>query len=156
MTDIIILNRFLTASVVSGVIATILMSFFISVVSKSSWIPMSMPSIIGRIFSKNANDAKFIGWLFHIIAGVIFAFVYVYFLNFFSVLSSPVAMLVGSAFGVLHGFSLFFMLLPSLAEHHPDKSVRSVGGALALVYFFAHIVYGTMVGSIAYTVYALV
>ena len=54
----------------------------------------------------------------------------------------------GLFIGFLHGFILSFILVTSVAEHHPLAEFREAGVGVALSHFLGHIIYGTLVGCI--------
>ena len=54
--------------------------------------------------------------------------------------------LAGVAAGAVHGYAVFFILIPLLAEHHPIEEVRGIGVGLSALYFLGHIFYGLTVG----------
>jgi len=55
-------------------------------------------------------------------------------------------LLLGSLIGFAHGLFVSFLLIVSVAEHHPLAKFRRVGFGVAITYLVAHVVYGFTIG----------
>lgn len=149
MNESLLLVNYLTSSLIAGVIGTSIMTLFVYVASRYGFTSIGIVQAVGSVVTGQV-DKKAIpaGAILHTFAGIAFAMLYT--LLFFSTpmhntpyLLAPLGALLGAA----HGFVMFFLLVPLLAENHPIKLVRDNGAKLALTYFFAHIVYGLTVGA---------
>ena len=148
MKDAYIISEFLFTGVSAGLIGTVVMSYFLVSVSRLPIMQIGLVSAIGSVFTDSMHAAKKLGWYIHFTAGLSFGLLYSLLLTFADVNLVYLNVPLGGAIGIVHGFTLFFLLVPTLAEHHRFEQVRDVGGAMALAYFFAHIMFGLAVGTV--------
>ncbi len=148
MNQITILFDILTTSIFAGLIATGVMTAFVYAAHRVGLTSIGMVDAVGSTITGSINKSSFqVGVMLHIAAGITFAMLYTL-LFYLTPLGSlrelfvPIAASVGAA----HGFVVFFILVPLLAEHHPIRSIREDGTKMALVYFFAHILFGLSLG----------
>jgi hypothetical protein len=122
---------------------------------------LSLPFLIGTIFTGERSSAHALGLLFYLLGGWLFAFVY-YFI-FASI--GRTGWELGLLLGAVHGAVLLVMLLPLLPHLHPRMASEYEGpggqrtlqppGFLALNYGYrtplttilAHAVYGAILGA---------
>jgi len=141
--------EFLLVAVSAGLLGTLAMSAVIYLAPKSLVGNIGLVSAIGSIFTGGGfQSARTIGTLVHISAGIAFATLYCLGFGILGIQSVPLSV-VGGLFGLAHGFVLFFILIPLLAEHHPVKSIREAGGGIGFAYLVAHIIFGLVVGGVA-------
>ena len=48
--------------------------------------------------------------------------------------------------GVFHGVAFGFLLVVTVAEHHPLEQYRNAGFEVAIAHFAGHVIYGILVG----------
>ncbi len=133
-------------SVVSGIIATLGMELFLRKITRSGLANADMVRAIGSIFTKSLDTAYRVGIIIHIISGIFFAFVYTLIISLVGVhgfLSSAGA---GLLIGFIHGAVVGFMLVVTVAEHHPLPEFREAGFSVAVAHWGAHLLYGLLVG----------
>jgi Mg/Co/Ni transporter MgtE len=82
----------------------------------------------------------------HILMGIGFAFVYY---GFLTLSSLPFNALTGLLLGSIHGVIAMLIVSILIMEHHPNSKYHNRGPATGLAQLGAHMVYGTVVGSVA-------
>lgn len=121
---------------------------------------MSLPFILGTIFTDDRDKAQLYGAVLHFINGFVFAFVYV---AIFDELHQA-TWWIGAIIGLAHGLLVLLLGLPVLPDLHPRMASERHGptptrllqppGFLGLHYgirtpivtIVAHIAYGAMLG----------
>lgn len=122
---------------------------------------MSIPFIVGTMFSGDRGRAGVYGFAGHVVFGWMFAFLYA--LAFES--WQRAAWWLGAAVGLVHGLAVLVALMPLLPGFHPRMASEQRGpeptraleppGFLALNYghrtplvaLLAHVVYGVILGA---------
>jgi uncharacterized membrane protein YagU involved in acid resistance len=143
-----------------GFLATVLLTATLAASQGIGWSRISIPFILGTMFTPDRNRATTIGLLVHFFNGWLFAFVYV--LVFESM--HRASWWLGAAGGFLHGLFVLLIVLPTLPAFHPRMATESYGptptrmlqppGFLALHYgrhtplatLVAHVGYGALLG----------
>jgi hypothetical protein len=121
---------------------------------------MSIPYLLGTIFTPDRSKAKVLGFFLHLVNGQIFALVYIALFHRVGEAGASWGLL----FGVAHAVVVLLVLLPLLAALHPRVAREDAGptqmrqleppGALALHYgastplwvVVGHAVYGVIFG----------
>ena len=122
---------------------------------------LSLPFLIGTMFTGDRSSAHALGLLFYLLGGWLFAFVY----YFIFAMVGHAGWLLGLGIGAAHGLVLLVMLLPMLPHLHPRMASEYQGpggqrtlqppGFLALNYGYrtplttilAHAIYGAILGA---------
>jgi uncharacterized membrane protein YagU involved in acid resistance len=122
---------------------------------------MSIPFIVGTMFTANRDRARVVGFLVHILNGWLFALLYA--LAFES--WRQATWWLGAGIGLVHGLAVLVAFMPVLPGFHPRMASEERGpeptrmleppGFLALNYgrrtpllvLFAHLVYGAIIGA---------
>lgn len=141
-----ILLSYVTAAITGGLFGTLCISVAIFAAGQAFHVSLRPLESIGTVFVRDKQMAVAIGSALHLFAGLAFAFVYALALQILALEKIWSYAGVGAAMGLCHGFVLFFVLIPPLAEHHPSDKVRARGPILALLIALAHILYGAAVG----------
>jgi uncharacterized membrane protein YagU involved in acid resistance len=146
-----------------GLVATTAMTTILLASQGLGLTRLSLPFLVGTVFTGNRDRAIVVGFIFYVIGGWIFAFLY--FLFFASI--QRATWWLGAVLGVLHGVFLLVCALPLLAHVHPRMASEHDGprrtymleppGFLALNYGFrtplttllAQAVYGATLGGLA-------
>lgn len=148
MNDLRIITHFLFVALCSGLFGLAMMSVVIRFAAQYKLTTTGPVQAIGSLFSGKLESAHALGWIVHVFASILFGMLYTIFLSAitppFPFLYIPISALLGAA----HGFVVFFLLIPGLAEHHPIAIVREEGSAISVLYVIAHIAYGTGVGAV--------
>lgn len=144
-----------------GFVATIALSSIMFVSQNLGLSRLSLPFLIGTMFTGDRHVANVIGFLFYMIGGWLFAFIY--YLLFASLGKSD--WLIGLIAGLIQGSFLLSVLLPLLPHMHPRMASPYDGptskrrleppGFLALHYGYrtplttiiAHMCYGAILGA---------
>lgn len=144
-----------------GFIATAAMSAVMFGSQRLGYSRLSLPFLIGTLFTGERSAANVAGMVFYLLGGWLFAFIY-YFI-FVSV--HQASWWFGALFGTLHALVLLTTLLPLLPYMHPRMASEYDGpnvrrrlqppGFLALHYGYrtplttvlAHALYGAILGA---------
>lgn len=145
-----------------GFVATIVLTTMMSGAQGLGWSRMSIPFILGTMFTPNRDRAPLVGFLVHLVAGWMFAALYAFgFENL-----GHATWELGAAGGLLHGTFVLVVgmsILPGLhprmaSERHGPTPTRALQppGFMALHYgkwtpliaLAAHLVYGAILGGL--------
>ncbi len=139
------LNTFLL-TIVAGVVGTAGMSLVMWLITISGIANAAMIRAIGSLFTKSYDNSFNPGLVIHFISGILFAFLYVILISIFDPNSMAAVIATGAMIGVFHGVAFTFLLVITVAEHHPLEQFRSAGFEVAIAHFFGHVIYGLLVG----------
>ena len=124
------------------------MSLVMWLITRSGLANADMIRAIGSIYTRSYSNALLPGFIMHFTAGIIFAFLYLVFLSLFSLGSVGAYIGMGAMTGVFHGLVVSFLLVVSVAEHHPLEQFQEAGSEVAVAHLFGHIIYGLIVGAV--------
>jgi hypothetical protein len=143
-----------------GFIATILLTTILTTCQGLNLTRMDIPYMLGTIFTSDRDKAKWMGFIFHVINGWVFALIY----SLTLILSGFNTIFYGMLLGLLHGCSILTVgmnVLPSVhprmadEQHGPDPTRQlEPPGFLALNYgrrtpvvtLAAHLLFGAVLG----------
>lgn len=143
-----------------GFAATLILSIIMAVSRPAGLTRIDLPFILGTMFTSNRNNAPWLGFLFHLMMGWIFACIYG--AAFES--SGLKTWWFGLAIGLVHGAFVLTIGLEILSFIHPRMATPFQGptptrqleppGFMALNYgkgtpivsLFAHLIYGLVLG----------
>jgi uncharacterized membrane protein YagU involved in acid resistance len=134
--------------VFAGLVGTLGMSLLMWFIHRSGIANADMIRAIGSMFTRSYENAFTPGLTIHFIVGSIIAFFYVLLINLFSPTTHIYSALAGAMIGLFHGVAFSFLLVISVAEHHPLEQFREAGFEVAIAHLAGHIVYGLIVGII--------
>ena len=130
----------------AGLAGTVAMMFFLLL---PRWLGRTHVDVIragGALVVGSGNRSAFpVGLGIHIAMGIGFAFVYSAFL---SLSSLPFNALTGLLLGSIHGVIAMLLVSILIMEHHPDPRYHDRGVFTGLAQLGAHMLYGTVVGSV--------
>jgi hypothetical protein len=151
----------MASAVVGGVLGTLVFSTIAKAASEMALTRMDLPLLLGTAATDNRRTARAIGFLFHLLLGILFAIAYA---EVFAVVGRS-SWAAGALLGVLHGIFtstiLVNVLLPivhprmATAEtaaneialiEPPGFLMLNYGRNTFLVTLVAHIAYGAVVG----------
>jgi hypothetical protein len=153
--------NFLPAPVITALFATLALTLLMSASQGLGWSRISLPYMIGTVFSARRSWATAIGFALHFALGLSFATLYLSAFTAWRHAGAP----LGAVLGLLHGFFVLMVGLEILAAFHPRMASRHHGptptrqleppGFLArnygwrtpLVTLLAHVVYGAILGA---------
>lgn len=138
--DLLLLTAFI------GIVATLGMTSFLWIITHLRIVDVDMVKAIGSIFTRSPENAFVPGLIIHFGAGIIFSFVYAYFLQIPEIHTLFGYTGAGMLLGFIHGFVTSFSLVVLVAEHHPVKRFQRAGFWVAVFHALAHIIYGLIVG----------
>ena len=143
-----------------GFVATIVLTTIMQGGQSLGLTRMSLPFIVGTMFTANRDRAGMIGFLVHVLNGWVFALLYA--LAFES--WHRATWWLGTGIGLVHGLAVLVTLMPVLPGFHPRMASEQSGpeptrmleppGFLALHYgrrtpllvLLAHVIYGAIIG----------
>jgi hypothetical protein len=106
-----------------GLIATVAMTTILQGSQGLGLSRLSLPFLVGTLFTPNRNRAVVIGFIAYVIGGWLFAMLY--FLFFASI--GRATWWLGTILGCIHGFLLLVGALPLLAYAHPRMASEHDG-----------------------------
>jgi len=132
--------------IVSGVIATGVMSLFLTFLHRAKVANTDMVRCVGSLVTRSENYAFQTGTVLHVIFGVGFALLYALVVTFAPVSNEIGLIMVCMALGFFHGLfmALFFTIV--VKEHHPLPHFRRAGFDVIIGYLLAHLIYGLSLG----------
>lgn len=134
--------------IVSGLIATALMSLFMELLTKSDIADADMIRAVGSIMTKSYEEAFKTGLMIQFGFGVFFAFIYFFIFGYFVSVNLFIAIMAGFAIGFFHGMVVSLGIIIIVAEHHPVERFRNAGFEVAVGHVAGHIIYGLTLGAI--------
>jgi hypothetical protein len=144
-----------------GFVATIVLTVILQGGQSLGLSRMSLPFMLGTMFTASRDRAAMVGFLVHLVAGWLFATIYA--LAFES--WHQATWWLGAGIGLVHGLAVLLVLTPVLPGFHPRMATEQRGpeptreleppGFLALNYgrgtplltLLAHLVYGAIIGA---------
>jgi hypothetical protein len=148
MSDISLIAEFMFVAVLAGIVATTGMTLFLYAVNASGASNADMLKAIGSLFTRSMESAFQAGVAFHAFAGLAFAMFYTIILNGLGIQGFLPCVAIGSFIGLAHGFAMSFILVVSVAEHHPLKVFREAGFGVAVIHLLGHVLYGALIGAV--------
>lgn len=144
-----------------GFVATIVLTAIMQGGQSLGLSRISLPFMLGTMFTASRDRAAMIGFLVHLVAGWLFAAIYA--LAFES--WQRATWWLGAGVGLVHGLAVLVVLMPVLPGFHPRMATEQRGpeptreleppGFLALHYgrrtplltLLAHLIYGAILGA---------
>ncbi len=144
-----------------GFLATVVMAITMEASQGLGLSRMSMPVILGTMFTADRRRAPIYGFVVHLVNGWAFAFVYA--LVFESL--GQASWWIGAILGGLHGLATLLLVVPLIPGLHPRMASETTGpeptraleppGFMALNYgrrtplvtLLAHVLYGVVMGA---------
>ena len=151
----------LSALLVVGLGATTILTTMMRASQALGLTRIDLPLVLGLFFTANRDRAKVYGFLFTLVNGWIFAFLYWAFFHYLGFAS----WWLGCLMGAVHGLFALVVVLPALPGVHPRMASDAAGpeptreleppGFLALNYgrhtplvtLGAHVIYGMILGA---------
>jgi hypothetical protein len=143
-----------------GALATAVLTLIMSASQGLGWSRMSLPYMIGTLFTPHRGQAMIVGFGVHFVLGVVIAALYALVFDDWG----RATVWLGALLGLLHGL---FMLIPGMqllpaihprmaSRHHGPTPTRQLeppgfmalnyGAQTPLVTLAAHVVYGAILG----------
>lgn len=151
----------IASAIVGGILGTLVLSTLIRAASELSLTRVDLPLLLGTAVTDNRRKARAIGYLFHLVLGVLFALLYA---GFFAVVGRS-SWWLGGVLGALHAIFtatiLVNVLLPLVHPRMatPETAANEImlieppgflmlnyGRSTFVVTLAAHIAYGVVVG----------
>jgi hypothetical protein len=135
-------------TIIAGLIGTGGMTLVMWLIHKSGMANADMVRAIGSIFSRNLDESLAPGLIIHFVVGSLIAFIYVILISLLNPTSVAATIGTGAMIGLFHGVAFCFLLVVSVAEHHPLEQFRNAGLEVALAHLVGHVIYGLLVGTV--------
>jgi hypothetical protein len=110
-----------------GFVATVVLTTMMSLSQGLGITRMSVPYLLGSMFSADRDRAKIIGFIIHLINGWLFALVYLF--AFHSL--HRATWWLGAAIGVVHGLFVLTLGMMTLPGLHPHMASERHGPSVA-------------------------
>ena len=149
------------AATIGGLAGTLVLTSLLRAASELRLTRVDLPFLLGTAVTADRQRAKLVGYLLHLVAGVLFSLAY--YVGFLGL--GRAGWLLGGAFGVIHGvFAMTGLVNVLLPVIHPRmgsslSSVESMalieapgflmlnyGRSTPVVTLIAHVIYGAIVG----------
>ncbi len=146
--------------IVWGFIATLVLTSLMAAAEHFRLTRMSLPLLLGTMFTANRDSAKATGFLMHVVNGWVFSLVYLVVFETFGTAS----VVYGAVAGFVHGMIVLSVVVPLLPGVHPRMAgeqqspidIRQLeppgfmgmhyGPRTPVAAIVAHIVYGAILG----------
>ena len=147
-----------------GLVGTLVLTTGLRIAAELGWTRMSIPLLLGTVFTADRSRAELVGYGLHFLNGLIFSFFY----GLVFVAIDEAGWLLGLLFGLVHagfaGGALVNILLPAVhprmgkpwsdAEEtplleSPGFMLGNYGRGTAAVTVVVHLAYGAIVGAFA-------
>lgn len=106
-----------------GFVGTVVLTGVMVFAQLVGWTRMDLPLMLGTILTPSIDHARVIGAVIHLAAGQVFALLYA--LAFWRLGRS--GLLIGGAFGLVHGLAALTLIIPFLPGIHPRMSSERSG-----------------------------
>ena len=134
--------------IISGLIATTLMSLFMELITKAGIADADMIRAVGSILTKSYEDSFQTGLIIQFGFGIFFSFIYFFIFGYFVPVNLGIAIMSGFAMGFFHGMVVSLGIVVVIAEHHPVEKFKNAGLGVAAGHVGGHIIYGLVLGAI--------
>jgi hypothetical protein len=151
----------LPSALAGGLLGTLVLSSVMRVAAEIGLTRMDLPLILGTMVTENRRRAKAIGYLFHLVLGLLFALAYGAFFAAIGESSWRLGAVLGAVHAVFVSSVLINVLLPVVHPRMgtPDTAANEIalieppgflmlnyGRATSIVTLVAHVVFGAIVG----------
>jgi len=156
----------LASAIAGGVLGTVVLSTLTKAASEMSLTRMDLPLLLGTAVTENRRKARAIGYVFHLILGILFALLYAGFFEIVGRSSWWMGALLGALHAIFTATVLVNVLLPTVHPRMatsetaaneialiepPGFLMLNYGRSSFLVTLAAHIAYGAVVGLVVRT-----
>ena len=138
--------EFLLKAVLAGLAGTIAMTLVMTLITRIGLANADMVRAIGSLVTRSLRRALPVGIALYTLGGLLFAVPYGVALTLLALKGVWPILGVSAVIGFAHGFVMSFVLVVSVAEHHPMEQFRDSGFGVAVAHIFGHIAYGLGVG----------
>ena len=156
----------IASAIAGGVLGTLVLSTLAKAASEMALTRMDLPLLLGTAVTDNRRKARAIGYVFHLILGILFAMLYAAFFQIVGHSSWWLGALLGALHAIFTATVLVNVLLPivhprmatsetaanefALIEP-PGFLMLNYGRSTFLVTLAAHIAYGAVVGLVVHS-----
>ncbi len=138
--------EFLICSIFAGLLGSGGMTLFLNLVTKLEITNAKMILAVGSLITKSTKNAMLVGWIIHLVSGIIFGIFYTFVITRLAPAIIGVIIGAGILLGFLHGLIASIGLVAVIAEQHPLKEFQDAGLDVALAHAVGHIIFGLIVG----------
>jgi hypothetical protein len=138
---------FLIQSVLAGIVGTVVMTLFLTVLKKMGVANADMVRALGSLLTRSYENSLKWGLILHFSAGAFFGLLYhAGVARLLQAQDTLKTVMFCTAFGIFHGAAVSLAIVVLVAEHHPLQRFRKAGFEVAAAYVIAHILFGLFTG----------
>lgn len=139
-------SSFWVTVLVAGVLGALVVEGVLWVIGRRGWARADMIVALGSLVTRRRENAFAVGLVIHLIASVLFAFVYAALMGKLGFTELPSSMMLGIGIGFVHGLVVSLGLVWVVAEQHPLEEYNEAGLAIGLSHLIAHVAFGAALG----------
>jgi len=124
------------------------MTLIMALITRTGLAKADMVRAIGSLVTRSLERSLPVGVALYTLGGLLFAILYATALSIVPVQGFWPSFGASTVLGFAHGFVMSFVLVVSVAEHHPVAEFRDSGFGVAAAHIFGHIAYGMGVGTV--------
>ncbi len=141
-------TEYIKIALIAGLLGTLSMTIVLYFINRSGFANSDMVRAIGSLFTKKYENSFIPGIIIHFLFGIIFAGIYGLIIDSLNPNGFTAVIGYGFGLGLFQGAAVGLLLTIAVAEHHPLEKFQKAGFTVAAAHWFAHIVYGLVVGLI--------
>lgn len=148
------MNVSVAGVIVAGIAGALAFSIFTGMARSMGMTKMSIEKMLGAMFGEGST-ATFMGWMMHLVSGIVFAVIYVLIFNF---LGTTNGWLYGAIIGLFHGLGVGAVLMPMMGAMHPAIKAGKLeapgffgintGSMTPMGIVVGHIIFGAVLGGV--------
>ncbi len=138
--------NYLLTSAAAGLLGVAALELAMWLMTSNGLARGNMIVALGGLLTRSRTNAFRVGLAAHLLAGVVFALLYVWGLRAAGLTHFPTVLAAGVGFGVVHGIFVSLMLVWVIADHHPLEEFKDADLAIGLSHVAGHMAYGMTVG----------
>ena len=139
-------EKFIWIVLIAGIIGTIGMTGLLEGITKSGIANADIVRAIGSLFTKSLESSFKVGIIIDLLAGIVFAAFYTFVIVSFEIHGLLSCIGACMLIGFVHGAVVSFLLVATVAEHHPLRQFQKTGFSVIIAHWAGHIFYGFIVG----------
>jgi hypothetical protein len=143
-----VIIQLLLEVIFAGLAGTVAMTLLMGLIGRAGLAEADMIRAIGSVFTGSLDRSLLVGVTLYTLGGIVFALLYALVLSFIPIEGFWPTFGVSTLLGFVHGFVMSFLLVVTVAEHHPVERFRDAGFSVAFAHLLGHVAYGAAVGAV--------
>jgi uncharacterized membrane protein YagU involved in acid resistance len=128
-------------AVIAGLVGTVVMTMLMVVAPAMGMPKMDIVGMLGSMFTSSKGTATVVGWVVHLMMGIIFAIIYAL---VWSLGIGSTTWLWGLIFGAVHAI-VAIVMMPMMMRMHPRPPQVAAGPMTMVGQLMGHLVFGLVV-----------